>query len=171
LLYVGRLAKEKNIKLLPKVIDRLSEMGVKAKLLVAGTGPEEDVLRRIPEEKRIMAGYVHDRETLCKLKATADVLLFPSLREPFGLTPLEALASGCPVVAVDEGGPTEYSGSPAIRTVPGTAEAFATEVVDILKDDSNELRKEARKHARKYSWENTFEKQLALYRKLLNDYS
>jgi alpha-1,6-mannosyltransferase len=167
LLFAGRFAKEKNIRMLPEIMSELRDRGVKAKLLLVGKGPERQPLEDIPGSEKIELGFVADRTRLARLKAISDVLIFPSLREPFGLAPLEALASGCPVVCVNSGGPTEYSGCAAVRTVEPKADEFAAQIENLLLDDREKLRKTARKHAMSFSWEATFSKQLTLYSGLI----
>lgn len=169
LFYAGRLSREKNIVLLPEVLSELGKRGLQCRLIVAGAGPDEQFIREHAGEQLIYEGFIKDRDFYRGLNATADVLLFPSQREPFGLIPLESLASGCPVVCVNQGGPLEYSGCRAVKAVPPTAPDFADAVESLLEEDQEALRKTARKHARLFSWEATFSKQLKVYEELLSD--
>jgi len=163
LLYVGRIAKEKNIMLLPEVMELLHQRGVEAKLVVAGVGELAGSLKEAGGDRINLAGYISDKKLLASLYASADVFVFPSLREPYGLVPLEALAAGLPVVCPNQGGVTEYSDSPAIRAVEPTAEAFADAVVELTNGDRAGLRKLARQQAERFPWNATFEKQMAVY--------
>jgi len=169
LLYAGRLAREKNVSLLPKVVRELEQRGTQARLAVAGQGPEKNLIGELGSDRVHFFDYIHDTQRLGKLFSTADVLLFPSLREPYGLVPLEALACGCPVVCVNQGGTAEYSGSESVQAVPGTPAAFADAVEAHLFSDDELLRKKARMHALSFSWEKTVDKQLALYEALLSN--
>jgi glycosyltransferase involved in cell wall biosynthesis len=114
LLYVGRLSGEKNIPLLLDVMGILTTRADRHyHLYVAGDGPlrgwmEEEGRRRAPGRVHIL-GHVSDREHLASLYANADVLVHPNPREPLGLAPLEAMASGLPVVAPASGGVLEYA--------------------------------------------------------------
>lgn len=110
LLYAGRLSSEKRVDLLPQAMARLN--GTAARLVIAGTGAAEGRLRRSAHRLGVLdrirfLGYVEDRGRLATLMATADVFVHPSPHEPFGLAPLEALASGCRVVAPRTGGTGE----------------------------------------------------------------
>jgi glycosyltransferase involved in cell wall biosynthesis len=85
------------------------------KLVIAGAGPEEHRLRSAAEEGRraggeavTFLGRVSDAE-IARLYASARALLFPG-EEDFGIVPVEALASGCPVVAFGRGGALETIG-------------------------------------------------------------
>jgi len=167
LLYVGRIAREKNIMLLPEVLTRLEQRGVNAKLVVAGVGELADSLKEAGGERIKLAGYISDKELLASLYASADVFVFPSLREPYGLVPLEALAAGLPVVCPNQGGVTEYSDSPAVRAVEPTAEAFADAIVELTNGDRARLRKLARQQAERFPWDATFDKQMAVYEEMI----
>ena len=96
--YVGRLAVEKNIA----AFLRLQLPGTK---LVIGDGPQRaELAARHPEVK--FAGYRHGDE-LANMVGSADVLVFPSLTDTFGLAMIEALACGVPVAAFSVPGPID----------------------------------------------------------------
>ena len=167
LLYVGRLAKEKNIHLLPEVMNNLRSKGVRARLVIAGVGEESEAVRKGGAGDIILAGYITDREHLARLYAIADAFVFPSKSEPYGLAPLEALASGLPVVCPDSGGVLEYSDSEAVRSVKPTAEVFAQAILEFANEDREKLRRLARKQAERFPWERTFERQLEIYEEMV----
>lgn len=164
LLYVGRIAKEKNVSLLPRVMDKLAEKGVDARLVVAGVGPEVDAIKG---ERIDLLGYISDRVLLAKLYASSDVFVFPSKDEPYGLVPLEALSAGLPVVCPDSGGVLEYSDSDAVRSIAPTAEGFAEAIIELTGKDQEILRSLARKQAERFPWSSFFERQLALYEEMI----
>lgn len=168
LLYVGRLAKEKNLGLLPLMMKYLEQRGVKARLVVAGVGVDAAILSESGRDDISLIGFIKDRKKLARLLASADAMVFPSVNEPYGLVPLEALASGLPVVCPDRGGVLEYSDSEAVRSVAPTPESFADAVIDLVNNGRDKLRVTARKHAEKFTWENTFEKQISLCEKMIN---
>jgi alpha-1,6-mannosyltransferase len=114
LLYTGRLAREKNVALLIDVIQELAaDESRDYRLVIAGSGPLSDWLkqegdRRAPGRVH-MFGYVAQRDQLADLYSNCDAFLHPNPREPFGLAPLEAMASGCPVVLPRAGGVLSYA--------------------------------------------------------------
>jgi glycosyltransferase involved in cell wall biosynthesis len=78
---------------------------LKAPLKVVGSGPEEARLRAMAGDNIQFLGWRGDQE-LANIYAQARAMLFPG-EEDFGITPLEAMASGCPVVAFGKGGALE----------------------------------------------------------------
>lgn len=100
-LFVGRVSYEKNI-------DAFLKMGIPGTKVVCGVGPLEASLKqRYPQVRWI--GLV-PRDELAKIYAAADVFVFPSRSETFGLVMLEAMASGTPVAAYPVDGPLEVLG-------------------------------------------------------------
>jgi len=98
ILYVGRLAKEKGVDVLLRAAD-----GLDATLVLAGTGPEEEALRAIAPAGTQFLGNV-ERDELPAWYAAADVLVLPSLSEPWGMPLNEGAAAGLPLVATDAAG-------------------------------------------------------------------
>ena len=93
--------------------------------MLAGGGPEEDALRERLGDAATFLGWLAGDE-LARAYASADVFLFASRTDTFGQVILEAQASGLPVVAVDEGGPTSLieHGETGLL-VPADADALA----------------------------------------------
>ena len=99
LLYVGRLAPEKNIGLFVSAARAMRQLNARIKVVLVGDGPEGPALRRAHPDF-VFAGMQTGEQLAC-MYASADVFLFPSLSETFGNVTLEALASGLAVVAFD----------------------------------------------------------------------
>ena len=99
-LAVGRLTPYKRFDLL---IDTFNELGLPLKIV--GTGVSAKKLKARAKENIEFLGYVSDAE-LSRLYGEAKALIFPQ-SEDFGITPLEAMASGCPVIAYGSGGALE----------------------------------------------------------------
>lgn len=105
ILYAGRLTKEKNIPLLIQSLSELDRDGIDVKCLVVGEGPERKTLERLASEADLTSSvtFVDFREThenVLSLMKAASVFALPSRREGFGISTLEALACGTPVVTV-----------------------------------------------------------------------
>jgi glycogen(starch) synthase len=99
-----------------------------------------------------------DDDLLHALYAVADVCVVPSLYEPFGIVPLEAMAAGCPVVVSDTGGLREVIGgrdaSPALAVPPADAAALAGALATVLGDPARRaaMRAAGRAHAAGFDW-------------------
>jgi glycosyltransferase involved in cell wall biosynthesis len=119
LLAAGALVPYKRVDLALEACRRLGR-----RLIVAGTGPLERELRRNAGPAVEFRGWVSDDEMACLL-ANAAALLFPG-EEDFGILPVEAMASGCPVVALGRGGVLETVGRGAS---PAALEELAREGV------------------------------------------
>ncbi len=107
-LYAGRLGAEKDLGFLVRVWRRLVDEGVTAQLLLAGDGPERAVLERdLAGCGRVVFAGRLDRDQLRGCYALADVFVFPSTTDTFGMAVLEAQAFGLPAVVANAGGPPE----------------------------------------------------------------
>jgi alpha-1,6-mannosyltransferase len=106
-LFVGRFAREKELDLLltawPEVERRTG-----ARLVLIGDGPSRRRLQRRPGSERLYwLPFERDRDRLADLLASVDVYVAPCSLETFGLSALEAIASGTPILTADRGGVAE----------------------------------------------------------------
>jgi glycosyltransferase involved in cell wall biosynthesis len=100
-LYVGRLAAEKNLELLAQAFEAIAVVNPRARLILVGDGPMRSALQaRLPNALFCGQQMGHD---LARCYASADLFLFPSKTETFGNVTVEAMASGLPVVAFADG--------------------------------------------------------------------
>jgi glycosyltransferase involved in cell wall biosynthesis len=114
---------------------------------------------------------VGDRNVLRDLYANADVFIHPNPREPFGIAPLEAMASGTPVVLPNAGGVLTYAtGTNAWLAAPDGA-AFAEAVLGIGRDRREASRRPAaaRRTAESFSWDHATSRMFDLYDRLHAD--
>jgi glycosyltransferase involved in cell wall biosynthesis/predicted metal-dependent phosphoesterase TrpH len=105
LLYVGRMTKEKGVDLLADAFRSAHARDPRLHLVLVGGGPEEQALRAQLGADATFLGWQYGAE-LARIYASADAFMFASRTDTFGQVLLEAQASGLPVVAVGEGGPT-----------------------------------------------------------------
>lgn len=104
LLYVGRIASEKDVLLLPEMEKMLpNEQRQAIHWLVVGDGPMKDALAKKAPANMTLTGFI-EGENLAALYAGADLFVFPSASETFGNVVLEALACGTPVIGANAGG-------------------------------------------------------------------
>ncbi|WP_338675382.1 glycosyltransferase [Streptomyces sp. SCSIO 30461] len=155
LLMCSRLSVEKRPGLALDTLAVLRGRGVRAALAVAGEGPLRGSLTRRADESRLpvsFLGHVSDPEALADLQAAADICLAPGPAETFGLSALEALACGTPVVAGASSALPEVIGD-AGKAAPGTARAFAGAVGELLSRPEPARREAARARAELFGWD------------------
>ena len=170
LLYVGRVAFEKNIDFLLRMFVKLRILRPDAIFVIAGEGPALAHLSRLARELGVEAhvkfiGYLDRRTELPNCYAAGDAFVFASRTETQGLVLLEAMAQGTPVVSIAELGTRSIltSESGAI-VVPEEEDAFAAGVVEALALTADSPRRaQLRVHAE--SWAS-----LAMARKLSSFY-
>jgi glycosyltransferase involved in cell wall biosynthesis len=139
LLFVGRLVSVKGADLAIEALERLRRRGIDQTLTICGDGPE----RRALEEQARRAGLRNsvdfegwtDPEELAMNYRRSKLLLVPSRYEPFGIVALEAIASGCPVVAANTGGLPEAVGDCGILVAPDDAQQLAHGIERALQPD------------------------------------
>ncbi|MZP28950.1 DUF1957 domain-containing protein [Heliobacterium undosum] len=172
--HVGRLVTEKGSPVLVEAMPSVLRRRPQARLVIAGKGPLLETLKeRAAElgvgEKITFAGFVDD-STRNRLLTSADVAVFPSLYEPFGIVALEAMAAGTPVIVGDAGGLGEIirHGQNGLKVPPGDAEALADAIVQVLADRDGAaamVREALREVDELYGWDTIAEQTAALYRR------
>jgi glycosyltransferase involved in cell wall biosynthesis len=158
LLYAGRLSKEKNLGVLPPLLDVLAGHTRRDyRLVIAGEGPAGAELRssleRAAPGRSLFLGQCN-RETLRVLYHAADVFIHPNPREPFGIAPLEAMAAGLPLVAPESGGLLTYANRKNAWLAENTPGSLARAVERVHDDPAARLAKteKARQTAQEFSW-------------------
>lgn len=177
MLYLGRVAFEKNIGFLLRMTAELRKKQADVLLLVAGEGPAEDSLRELAHELQLhnniqFIGYLDRKTQLNACYRAADVFVFSSKSETQGLVLLEAMAQGVPVVALAELGTksvlVEQQGA---LIAPDDESIFADKVFSLLSDaKKRSALGEAGRHYARQHWTSRVqaERMLAYYRKLVD---
>jgi len=172
LLYAGRLAKEKNIPFLLKLIKTINIDNVL--LVIVGSGPEKEFLndeieKNFLQNKIKIYPATNDYKALIPYYKAADVFLSPSKQEAQGLTILEAMASGTPVVCFKNFGTSDFM----IDGFNGFVAKKDSEFIEKTKSLINEEKLKQRiifnayKTAEKYSIEECAKKLLIVYEKAI----
>ena len=161
ILFMGRLVYEKGIQHLITAMPKILNGYHDAKLVVAGKGGMIDELRAQANalglgEKVYFAGYVNGKD-VGKLYKVADVAVFPSTYEPFGIVALEAMLAEVPVVVSDIGGLNEIvqHRENGMKCYAGNANSIADSILELLYDpqlSANVVKKAKAKVRNEYSW-------------------
>ncbi|MCH5139053.1 glycosyltransferase family 4 protein [Clostridiaceae bacterium UIB06] len=170
--YIGRHVFEKGIHLLIESAQGIISRYNNSKFVIAGTGPMTNELKhRVRqmgiESKFVFTGYMSD-EDRDKLYRVANIAVFPSLYEPFGIVALEAMAAGCPVVVSDTGGLGEIVEHKVngLKTINGSSESIIDNISQLLYNDelANRIKENAMKCVyEKYTWNKIAETTICMY--------
>lgn len=174
ILSVGTLEKRKNISYLLKAFYKLKKAGNDHKLVIVGKMGWKykkifDTLNELDLKKDVIfTGYVPN-EDLVKLYNTADLFVFPSIYEGFGLPPLEAMACGTPVITSNTSSLPEVVGNAGITVDPYDPKVLANEMYHILTNDDfkAELSKKSLERAKLFSWKQTAKETWNVYEEVL----
>jgi alpha-1,3-rhamnosyl/mannosyltransferase len=171
-LSVGTPEPRKNLLGTIEIFERVARDVPEASLmLVGGDGWGADAIsaRIAASPRRIIRTGRVDFEDLIRLYASADCFLFPSLLEGFGFPPLEAMASGTPVVCSDRPSLPEVVGDAALTAAPDDTEALVRCVTQALGDRSvaATLRERGLAQSASFSWARTADQTVAAYRRAL----
>jgi glycosyltransferase involved in cell wall biosynthesis len=157
ILFVGRLVEDKGVKYLLRAFSEVVEEIPEAKLVIIGKGSEEKELKKLQESLGLpqifFLGTV-ETKFMPNIYAGCDVLVLPSIHEPFGNVVIEAMAAGRPVLGSYVGGikDTIAHGETGYHVQPGNSKQLSTYLVRLLENAS--LRKSLGENARKMVFNN-----------------
>jgi glycosyltransferase involved in cell wall biosynthesis len=170
-LYAGNVKPHKNLERLIEAFDLVRKRGLdRLKLVMIGDEISKYAgLRRAVHQHQLhkyvrFLGYLPE-ETLAVMYRLAGVFVFPSLYEGFGLPPLEAMASGTPVVTSNVSSLPEVAGDAAVLVDPYSPQAIADGIYQVLTDESlrRSLRQKGVARAAQFSWEQSVRRIRAIY--------
>ena len=153
IIYAGRLDSEKRAEVVAEAFLALPP-DLRAFLVLLGDGPMRAPLaERLAGTRALLPGYVHDRGDLARWLASADLYASAMADETFGISVIEAQASGLPVVGVASGAMVDRI-TPAIGRVGPVddAAAMARNLVDIWHGDHASIGAASWRHAQQFSW-------------------
>jgi glycosyltransferase involved in cell wall biosynthesis len=173
--YVGRLEERKGVRVLLAAVADLPHV----RLDFYGDGPERGVLdaeiRKLGLGDRVTVhGFVPD-DDLPSIYGGFDAVAVPSLRtsswvEQFGRVAVEAMASGAPVLASDDGALREVVGDAGVLVTPGDVDAWRDAIATLAGDDAerDRLQKLGAERVRRYSWERIAAAHRAFFDEVVN---
>lgn len=174
LLSVGVLQPRKNLPRLVRAYSRIAAALPHRLVLVGKEGWASEELReavaQVPHGREpIFTGYVADAD-LPVLYAGADLFVYPSLYEGFGLPPLEAMACGTPVLTSNTSSLPEVVGAAGVMVDPLNEEALAERMRELLTrpEQRARLSQLGLQQARTFNWERTARETTEVYRRVLS---
>lgn len=178
LLYVGRIAKGKGVDKLIKIVNLIQKRNKNIKLVIIGGDSGylhivKSLIRSYNLSKNILyLGYI-SKENLSKYYSLADLVIYPSRQEIFGLVLCEAMACGKAVIGSDIFGPSEIiiNGETGYTSNFKNLDELSKTIADLLKDKEklNYMGKNGLERVKKhYSWKKAAEAHLKLYKRVLH---
>lgn len=173
LLYVANRAAYKNFSVVLKAFSLSFRVRKELALVAFGGGPftaeeQQQICDAGLSGENVLQMHGSD-DLLSSLYAGAKAFVYPSLYEGFGLSPLEAMSHGCPVISSNASCMPEVLGDGAIYFQPDCAESLAASIYSVL-DDPELVRSIVEKgyaQSRKYTWRVCAENTVSVYRSLL----
>jgi glycosyltransferase involved in cell wall biosynthesis len=176
--FVGRLVNEKGAQILIDAVPKVLQYYYDTKFIIAGRGPQMDHLKWMVSSRNVshkvyFTGYIGD-EDLLKLYKCADIAVFPSLYEPFGIVALEGMVANIPVVVSDTGGLGEivHHGIDGMKAYTGNANSLGDCILELLfntEKAEDMSRKALEKVRRIYNWDIISEQTMQVYREIEED--
>lgn len=170
LLYVGSLEPKKNIDYLLQAFAEVLRSGHQVTLVLAGAGggaayDAHEAIRAFGVEKNtVITGFLPEAH-LPAVYAAATLFVYPSLHEGFGLPPLEAMASGVPVIVANATSLPEVVGEAGVLVDPHDPADLTAQVCRLLSDESlrRKLTAAGMERALQFSWQQAALETLAVY--------
>jgi len=169
ILFVSSLWPYKNAETLIEAFAKVRKERKNLMLVIAGYSREESYIAKlggiirhhnISDSVVFTSGVSHD--VLAKLYQSAEVFVYPSLYETFGLTILESMACGCPVITSNISSMPEIAGEAALLFSPRDVGALSDKILSVLEDGGLRKRmiEKGIRRASQFTWENTARKTL-----------
>lgn len=173
LAYVGRIATEKDVLLLPEIANMLPDsFKEKVHWLVVGDGPLKTELEKVAPSNMTLTGFV-EGTNLAQIYATADLFVFPSPTETFGNVVLESLACGTPVVGANAGGVKTIiqNGLTGLLCTEKDSVEFVHAITSLLAQEQKRkvMGENGKKYAKAQSWDSIFNNLLLEYDEVLEE--
>lgn len=174
ILSVGTLEPRKNLKRLIQAFKAINGVFNDIKLVIVGKSGwlYDDIFKNINNDKLreniIITGYVEQKD-ISALYSGAEVFVYPSLYEGFGLPPLEAMCCGTPVVVSNTSSLPEVVGNAGVYVEPFSIDSIAEGIIKVIRDKElrNELVQRGYKQANKFSWDKAAAAVVNIYREIL----
>ena len=174
LFFPHRLSQEKGVSNLLKAYRTLSETSIELPILMfIGLGPAMHLVKKATKQFKHIhhMDFLKSKTEIAKWYACSDLLIALSSWETFGLSILEAMSSGVPVLSVADGAALEHiqNSQAGMSIFANHPESICNGILWFLQDQSIEEKKlNARKYAEKFTWKICFKKQIECYKQIFN---
>lgn len=172
-LFVGRVTLQKGPDYFVYTAKRVLDFEPNARFIIVGEGDMKGfILNKIAElgiaDKVLFAGFLRGKE-IEKIYKMADVYVMPSVSEPFGITPLEALSNKTPVLISKQSGVSEVI-KHCLKADFWDIDEMANKIVSVLryKELKECLSEEGGREVKKFSWEEVADKCIEVYNRFFN---
>lgn len=177
ILFVGNIEPKKNLGRLIKAFSLLKmQQGIKHKLVIAGKKgwKYKSVFQMVKElglkNEIVFTDYIPEKD-LPALYSMADIFVFPSLYEGFGIPPLEAMACEVPVLVSNKGALPEVTGSKCLQVDPYDVKHIADKMYKLISDQNLRQKSvnDGKQWVKQFTWEQTARKTLEVYKQVINE--
>ncbi len=172
-LYAGRVVLQKGPEYFIKAAQKVLQYEPNVKFVMAGTGHQLDHLKHMCNEMGISNNvYFHGfytRDEAERFFSIADIFVMPSISEPFGIVPLEAIAKGTPVIISKQSGISEVLEN-CFKVDFWDTDKMAHQIITLLRYEPlhNQMRKSAFDEFQNFGWEKPSKKIIDLYKNCMN---
>jgi glycogen synthase len=177
--FLGRIVREKGVQVLIQAIPEVLKYEPNTKFIIAGKGPFLDSLRKQADYLKVsdriyFTGFISDDERN-RLYRLADISVFPSLYEPFGIVALEAMVTKTPVIVSDVGGLSEFikNGINGIKVEANNHHQLAEAIIYLIRNKEkakNIVDRAYKMVVEDYSWDLIAQKTVDLYKEVFKEY-
>ncbi|MCA1902564.1 MAG: glycosyltransferase family 4 protein [Candidatus Hydrogenedens sp.] len=173
ILFVGTIEERKNVSGLLNIYEKVQNNIPHRLVLIGKKGfHANEILSKIQQmkcsDKIIYLNYINNHSELKWFYSSADMFIYPSFDEGFGIPPLEAMACGCPVIVSNQGALPEVVGHKGITIHPQDIDNFAEAITTLLSDKNkyNNMITNSILQAKNFSWSKSAKSHYEVYKKL-----
>lgn len=171
LLFVGLLDKNKNLGKVIFACNELKKQGYHVSLHVIGTGPLEDIYKKLSEkigisENIVFYGFINDEKKIFEIMDECDIFVMPSYKETFGLAYIEAMTRGLPVIYSEGQGIDGFfeEGEVGFSVDPNNINMITESIKYILNNYSN-ISEQCTKRSKEFNWISSSNEYIKIYSK------
>ncbi|GAA0861360.1 glycosyltransferase family 4 protein [Paraclostridium tenue] len=169
LIYIGTLHKRKNVDKIIDVFESLNNHNIPTRLEIVGGGPDKSKIDSKIEKSQYcemctINTWTNNREELLLKYKNSDIFIMPSVKETFGISYLEALSQGKPIIYTKNDGVDGYfkDGEVGYSVDPNNIE-YIVECIKNIVDDYDDISERCIQNSRKFSWDKIAEKYINIY--------